>query len=97
MAKIVRGKKIKKAPKDEVFPLEKINYIIIGVGLLFIIFGYIALSEKTVEGFFPLVVAPIFLVIGYCIIIPIGIMYQRKGQPKSQDTLRPLPDQFPPK
>ena len=37
--------------------------------------------EGSVEGFLPLVLSPILLVAGYCVVIPIGIMY-RKRAPK---------------
>ncbi len=33
--------------------------------------------EGSVEGFLPLVLAPILLVAGYCVIIPLGIMYRK--------------------
>jgi hypothetical protein len=76
MAKAIKSKAGRKL--EVIFPLEKINYIIIGVGLAVIIAGYIALSVPTVEGFSPLVLAPILLVLGYCVIIPVGIMYRKK-------------------
>jgi len=47
-------------------------------GLVVILAGYMALSEKTVTGFLPLTLAPILLVLGYCVIIPVGIMYRKK-------------------
>ena len=77
MAKVdkAKGKKFK---GDDQLPLERENYIIIGVGLAVIALGYLALSKMTVEGFLPLTVAPILLVIGYCVIVPIGIMYRKK-------------------
>ncbi|RCK72210.1 MAG: hypothetical protein IGBAC_0556 [Ignavibacteriae bacterium] len=75
MAKV--KKKIGKKA-ELIFPLEKSNYIIIGIGILVIIAGYIALSVPAVEGFFPLVLAPILLVLGYCVIIPFGILYSKK-------------------
>ncbi len=80
MSKVVRGKSIKKA--DVIFPLERINYIILGLGILFIIAGYLALSELTVKGFGPLVVAPILLLIGYCVLIPLGILYKKRDESK---------------
>jgi len=81
MAKVVKGKQVKKGKQDDILPFERENYIIMGIGLLVIILGYIALSGNQVEGFFPLTVAPILLVLGYCIIIPIGIMYRKKEKP----------------
>ena len=78
MAKINKEKQLKKMKKDESLPFERENYIILGIGLLFIIAGYMALSGNTVEGFVPLTLAPILLVLGYCVIIPIGIIYRKK-------------------
>jgi len=78
MAKVEKTKSTGKAKLNETFPLEKENYIILGVGLLVIILGYLALSGNTVEGFSQLTVAPILLVLGYCVIIPVGIMYRKK-------------------
>ncbi len=84
MAKIEKIKLLKKSRQETVFPFERENYIIIGIGLVVIIIGYIALSSNTVEGFIPLIVAPILLVLGYCVIIPIGIMYRKKEKPKEE-------------
>lgn len=78
MAKVIKGKQLKKGKMDDIFPLERINYYIIGVGIVLIILGYVALSGDQVEGVMPLYVAPILLVLGYCVVIPIGIMYRKK-------------------
>lgn len=59
-------------------PFTRINYIILALGVLVVILGFIAMAEGSVKGTMPLVVAPILLVIGYCIIIPIGIMYRKR-------------------
>jgi len=80
MAKIERSKGMKKQKQEEIFPLVRTNFIILGIGIATIIIGYIALSGNTVESFRQLTVAPILLVIGYCIIIPVGIMYRKKKQ-----------------
>lgn len=79
MAKAIKSKMSKKL--EIIFPFEKINYIIIGAGIAVIIAGYIALSVPTVEGFYPLALAPILLVLGYCVIIPVGIMYRKREKP----------------
>jgi hypothetical protein len=80
MAK-VEVKKIKKGKGDISLPFERENYIIVGVGILVIILGYFALSQDGAFGFMPLTVAPILLVLGYCVIIPIGIMYRKRTKP----------------
>lgn len=82
MAKIVKTKASRKL--EIIFPFEKINYIIIGIGLVVIIAGYIALSVQSVDGFVPLTLAPILLVLGYCVIIPLGILYRKKSKTSSR-------------
>jgi membrane protein CcdC involved in cytochrome C biogenesis len=84
---MAKEKQIKKTKKDDSFPFERENYIIIGIGLLVIMFGYIALSGNTVEGFVPLTLAPILLILGYCVIIPIGILYRNKEKKPEDQTL----------
>jgi hypothetical protein len=59
-------------------PFNKSNYQILGGGLLCIVLGYIALAQEPWNGTMPLVVAPILLVLGYCIMIPIGILFRRR-------------------
>jgi len=78
VAKARKKVQSRKGAKDEHLPLERENFLIIGAGLLLIIAGYLALSEGSVEGFFTLTVAPILLVLGYCVVVPLGILY-RKG------------------
>lgn len=73
-----KEKKIKK--KKSIFPLTIENYQIFGIGILVIILGYISLSKGPVDSFWSLTLAPILLVIGYCVIIPIAILYKKKRQ-----------------
>jgi hypothetical protein len=75
----------------ESLPFKKINYQIIGLGIFLIILGYVALAQEPWDGFLPLVVAPILLVLGYCVVIPFGILYrsrEAKGV-NSSDSHRP--------
>lgn len=67
-----------KAKKDLSLPLEKTNFLIIGLGIVVLIIGYILMSENSVDGFLPTVVSPILLVLGYCVIIPYGILKKPK-------------------
>jgi hypothetical protein len=62
----------------ESLPFTKTNYQILGLGILFIVLGYYALAQPPWDGTMPLVVAPILLVTGYCILIPVGILFRRK-------------------
>ena len=84
MAKISQVKKVK---KDETFPFERENYIILGVGLLLIVAGYVALSGNTIGGFVTLTLAPLLLVIGYCIVVPFGILYRKKEKKSENQSL----------
>lgn len=79
--------KKKSAVKWE-FPLEKNNLMIIGVGLLVILIGYMLMATGVTED--PAVadgkwnnpmavtIAPILLIIGYTVIIPYGIIKKFK-------------------
>ena len=79
MAKPIRKKESprRRITREEHLPLGRENFIILGVGLAVIIAGYLAMIEGSVEGFLPLVLAPILLVTGYCVLIPFGIMYRK--------------------
>ena len=57
----------------------KNNYLILGIGLLFIVVGFIFL------GIGDITISPILLVLGYCVIIPLGILFPKKkeGEPAS--------------
>lgn len=77
MARAIRKEHGRKGGKDDHLPLDALNFKIIGAGIVIIILGYLALSTGSVEGFLPLTVAPVLLVLGYCLVLPIGIMYRR--------------------
>jgi hypothetical protein len=79
MAKIEKRVTIKQKALIGGLPFTKVNYQILGAGILCIILGYIALAQEPWDGTMPLVVAPILLVIGYCIVIPIGILYRKRN------------------
>jgi hypothetical protein len=69
---------VTKQKKEITFPLEKENFVIIGAGIIVIILGYILMSQNSVDGFLPTVVSPIVLLLGYCVIIPYGILKKSK-------------------
>jgi hypothetical protein len=90
MAKIEKSKVTKKFRREEIFPLGRTNFLIIGIGVIVIVLGYVALSGSTLDGFAQLTVAPILLVLGYCVIIPVGIMYRgRKKRDESAEVPTP--------
>jgi hypothetical protein len=69
----------KKKVDAEQLPFTKTNYQILGAGLLVIVLGYFALSQPPWNGTMPLVVAPLLLVLGYCVLIPLGILFRKKS------------------
>ena len=52
------------------------NYIIFLVGIVIIILAYIIMALGTTNSFQALTLAPIMLIIGYLIIIPLAIVYR---------------------
>ena len=55
-------------PPDVDLPFGKKNYMLFGVAALVIIAGYIALSKGSIT------LAPILLLLGYLVLIPIAIL-----------------------
>ena len=63
--------KPKAAPKKPLRPqinLNKKNYAVMGAGLVVIIAGFISLASGSIT------LAPILLVLGYCVLIPVGLL-----------------------
>ena len=56
----------------------KINYQLFGIGLITIIFGYLLMAWGETESIQSIKIAPIILIIGYCIIIPAAILVTPK-------------------
>jgi hypothetical protein len=78
MARVTPKVAAKRKMPTVALPFTKRNYQILGVGLLIIILGYVALSQEPWDGTMAIVVAPILLVLGYCVVIPFGILYREK-------------------
>ena len=57
---------------------EKTNIIILVLGIVTLIVGYICLSRGPTENPLSLTVAPILLVLAYCVIIPLAIVKKSK-------------------
>ena len=73
--------------KSAGLPFTKVNYILFGVGLILIVVGYVALSKGPWDSFESLTLAPILLILGYCVIIPLAIIYhKRNNQEQKQES-----------
>uniref|UniRef100_A0A7C4GIE9 DUF3098 domain-containing protein n=1 Tax=candidate division WOR-3 bacterium TaxID=2052148 RepID=A0A7C4GIE9_UNCW3 len=57
-----------KKPVRPMLTLKKKNYVIMGVGLATIVAGFISLAQGSIT------LAPLLLVIGYCVLIPLGLL-----------------------
>ena len=82
MARVEPKAAPRRKPILESLPFDKTNYRILGLGLLSIALEYVALAQPPWDGTIPLVVAPILLVLGYCVLVPLGLLYRRKRKPQ---------------
>ena len=58
------------------------NYIVLGIGLLLVILGFIIMGTGDIT------ISPILLVLGYCVAIPIGILLPAKKDDKGGSAAR---------
>ena len=70
----------KKSRKKASAMMSEQNYLLFGLAAVLLIVGYWALSQQPVDGFVSLTLAPILLVMGYCVVIPLAIMRARKDE-----------------
>ncbi len=62
------------------WPFGKRNYMFFGAAMLSIILGYIALGQGSIT------LAPILLVLGYCVLVPVSLII--KGDPQQDESER---------
>jgi len=77
IAKKIKGSTVKGTGVS----LTRMNYLLFGVGVVVLIIGYVLMSIGPVDSFMSLTLSPIVLVIGYCVIFPLAILWR----PKSKD------------
>jgi hypothetical protein len=74
-------------PFNMPFEKKNITFILIGIGVVTL--GYIMMAMSETMGFVALDVSPIVLLIGYLVIIPMGIMYgahRKTTEVKTEET-----------
>ena len=59
---------------SEVLPFKRKNWFVFALGMAVIGLGYFLLSVPPADGFWSLTMAPVLLVVGYCVIIPTAIL-----------------------
>jgi hypothetical protein len=91
MSSRARNRHSRKAPAKKKqaggfsLPYTKRNLIIFGAGILTILVGYGFLAQPPVNGFMSLTLAPILLVIGYCVLIPVGLLLGKSSTQASDN------------
>ena len=60
-------------------PFTRRNWLLFAVGLGTIILGYGLLTIPPADGFWSLTMAPLLLVLGYCVVLPIAILYKESA------------------
>src|SRR5204863_532640 len=68
------------------FDRQNIMFILIGIGVVTL--GYIIMGTSETMGFMALDVSPIILLLGYLVVIPLGIMYgahRKKAVPQPEE------------
>jgi membrane protein YdbS with pleckstrin-like domain len=83
MATRTKKKNVKVAKKALPSPFnnywQKTNYMLFGLGVLFIFFGFYFMSLGNWDSTSSLVISPILLVIGFVVILPASILYRKKS------------------
>ena len=70
----VKARRNAGANREELkWPFGRMNYILFAVALAVIVIGYFALGQGSIT------LAPLLLVIGYCILIPVSLLVRDKG------------------
>jgi hypothetical protein len=70
-------------------PFTKINYILFSISILVLIIGYIFLSIGPANSVWSLTIAPIVLLLGYVVLIPLSIIYKWGKKPEQNQTQAP--------
>lgn len=70
----------KPAPAVTTWPFGRLNYIIFGAALVVLVLGYVLLANNSIT------LAPLLLVVGYVILLPLAILIKDKGKSESAPT-----------
>jgi hypothetical protein len=72
------GSRKRSAGWDRVF--NRANYLIFGASLVLLVIGYIFLSIGTADSATSRTIAPVILVLCYCVLLPMAILYRGKKE-----------------
>ena len=70
------------APKDKgpILAFTKTNYVIFAIAVVVLVIGYVFLSIGPADSVQSLTIAPIILVIGYCVLVPLAIFWRKTSR-----------------
>ena len=71
------GRRVVQAVPEAELP-QRMNYVIIIAGVVTLLAGFLIMSAGDAVSSLSVTIAPVILFIGYCVIIPVGIMYKKK-------------------
>lgn len=75
------------AGKDQhSFPFGKRNGLLAAAAMCANVIGYLLLRIPPAEGFASLTLAPVFLVAGYCVLMPAALLVRDPGRTSPADT-----------
>jgi len=80
-----------KQPKDKKMSIfgdweyTRTNYLLFLIGIFIIVLAYIIMATGETSSFQSITIAPVMLVIGYLVIIPLAILYKPKNHAIDQN------------
>lgn len=85
MSQTTNKKRVTK--EDNSLPFTKENYLIFSAAMLFIILGYIFMAQGPWDSVASLTIAPILLIIGYLVLVPVAILFHKKEKQVQTENL----------
>ena len=88
MAKVQKKRKSSRRPLEvpEAELPQRVNYMILALGVIVVIIGFLVMSAGDAVSPLSVTTAPIILFIGFCVIIPIGIIYKQPKKTGTEDS-----------
>ncbi|MCB2206346.1 DUF3098 domain-containing protein [bacterium] len=81
MAKVQKRRKTGRRMPQEIPEAElpqRTNYMILILGIATVLVGFLVMSAGDAVSSLSVTIAPMILFLGYCVIIPLGIIYRKK-------------------
>jgi hypothetical protein len=72
--------KVKQKQKEQPLGISAWNLRLFGIAVITLVLGYVLLSIGPADSGWSLNIAPIVLIIGYCVLIPLAIFWKPKSQ-----------------